>query len=63
MPAQKQPRIPSYRLHKPTKQAVVTLDHRDVYLGRYDTPMSREKYDRLIAQWLANGRKLPTAKS
>lgn len=52
-------RIPSYRLHKPTQQAVATFDGRDVYLGRYDAPTSRERYDRLVAQWLANGRKMP----
>lgn len=45
-------RIPSYRLHRPTGQAVVRLDGRDHYLGRHDTPTSREAYDRLIAEWL-----------
>jgi hypothetical protein len=38
--------IPSYRLHKHSGQAVVTLldwtgRRRDVPLGRYDTPASR----------------------
>ena len=32
---------PSYRLHKPSGQAVVTLANRDYYLGRYETPESR----------------------
>jgi len=59
MTAKPQRRIPSYRLHKPTSQAVVTLNGKDVYLGNHGTPMSRERYDRLIAQWLANGRKRP----
>src|SRR5262245_39738028 len=34
-------RPPSYRLHKATGQAVVTLDDRDHYLGRYDSAESR----------------------
>jgi integrase len=52
-------RTPSYRLHKPSGQAVVTLDGRDIYLGRYNSPESRAEYDRLIAEWLSNGRRLP----
>jgi integrase len=51
-------RTPSYRLHKPSGQAVVTLDGHDVYLGKHDTPQSRAEYDRLIAEWLSNGRRL-----
>jgi integrase len=47
--------IPSYRLHKPTGQAVVRLNGRDCYLGKHDTEASREKYHRLIAEWLATG--------
>lgn len=52
-------RTPSYRLHKPSGQAVVTLCGQDFYLGPYGTPASRAEYDRLIAEWLANGRRLP----
>ena len=52
-------RIPKYCLHKGTEQAVVTLDGRDYYLGRHETAQSRERYDRLIAEWLAAGRKTP----
>ncbi|AGA26013.1 tyrosine-type recombinase/integrase [Singulisphaera acidiphila] len=54
-------RTPSYRLHKPTGQAVVTIDDRDFYLGKHGTEASRNEYDRLIAEWLAAGRKLPVA--
>ncbi len=49
-------RIPSYRCHKPSGQAVVTLDGRDIYLGPHDTPASRDEYDRLIAEWLTRRR-------
>lgn len=44
-------RVPSYRRHKPTGQAVVTLNGRDHYLGKYGSATSREKYARLIAEW------------
>jgi integrase len=56
-------RTPSYRHHKPSGQAVVTLDGRDIYLGRYGTPQSRAEFDRLLAEWLSNGRRLPAPAS
>ena len=49
-------KIPSYRLHKPTGQAVVRIDGRDFYLGRHGTEASRERYRRRIAEWLTSGR-------
>lgn len=52
-------RTPSYRKHKPTDQAVVTLNGKDLYLGRYGTKESKAEYDRLIGEWLASGRQLP----
>lgn len=52
---------PSYRLHKSTGQAVVTIDGRDYYLGRHDSPESHEKYNRLIAEWLLRGCHSPPA--
>lgn len=48
---QKKP--PSYRLHKASGQAVVTIAGRDHYLGRYDSPDSHEAYGRTIAAWKA----------
>lgn len=53
------PRVPSYRRHKPSGQAVVTLNGKDVYLGKWNTKASRAEYDRLIREWLAAGRHLP----
>lgn len=47
--------LPSYRLHKATGQAVVTLGGHDVYLGRHDTPASREAYERALIAWKAHG--------
>jgi integrase len=55
------PRTPSYCLHRASGQAVVRIDGKDHYLGKYDTPDSRAEYDRLIAEWLGNGRSLATA--
>lgn len=50
-------RTPSYRLHRPTGQAVVTLNGRDSYLGRHGSPESKAEYDRLVAEWLCRGRR------
>src|SRR5438045_7156473 len=51
--------IPSYCRHRAGNQAYVTLDGRDVYVGKYAAPASRAEYDRRIAEWIAAGRKLP----
>lgn len=52
-------RQPTYRLHKPSGKAVVTLNGKDFYLGVYGAPESRTAYDELMARWLASGRRLP----
>ena len=44
---------PKYRLHRSTGQAVVTLNGRDLYLGKYGSTESKIEYDRLIAEWFA----------
>jgi integrase len=48
---------PSYRKHRASGQAIVTLDGRDHYLGPHGTKASKAEYDRLIGEWLANGRR------
>jgi integrase len=53
------PRVPSYRLHKPSGRAVVTIGGADVYLGTHGTKTSRDEYDRVIGEWMANGRRAP----
>lgn len=55
----RKPRVPSYRLHKPSGNAVVTLAGKDIYLGTYNSTESREAYDRRIGEWLASGRQAP----
>src|SRR5687768_16967441 len=49
-------KIPSYRLHRPSGRAVVTLHGKDVYLGAHGSPASHTEYKRVIAEWLATGR-------
>jgi len=56
-------RIPSYRQHKPSGQAVVTLNGKDHYLGPWGSDLSRNEYDRLVCEWLANGRRLPNSEA
>jgi hypothetical protein len=56
---------PSYRCHKQSGQAVVTLPdglggRRDVLLGKYNTDESQTEYDRVFQEWRANGRRPPT---
>jgi len=57
---------PGYRKHTTRHLAVVTLSdavtrkRKSHYLGEYGPPSSRERYHRLIAQWEASGRCLPS---
>jgi len=50
--------IPNYRLHKATGQAFVELGGRRFYLGKHGSKASKEEYERKVAEYLANGRKL-----
>lgn len=55
--------VPSYRKHKQSGQAIVTLTdgygrRRDVLLGRHGTKASREEYARVITEWESTGRQL-----
>ncbi|MFT3786812.1 MAG: hypothetical protein QM770_11705 [Tepidisphaeraceae bacterium] len=57
MPRLKPDQVPSYRLHRQSGQAIVTLCGRDFTLGLYGTPDSRRLYHELVAKWEAAGRK------
>ncbi|MDB5331106.1 MAG: site-specific tyrosine recombinase XerD [Phycisphaerales bacterium] len=59
MPRLSSDQLPAYRLHKQSGQAIVTLSGKDFTLGRYGTAESRQKYQRLTAEWQANGRHIP----
>jgi integrase len=49
-------RIPKYRFHKGSGQALVQINGDRIYLGRYGSEESQEKYQRLVSEWLSNGR-------
>lgn len=62
----RKPSVPSYRLHKPSGQAVVTVPlpgggRRDVYLGPHDTPDSHKEYARVVAELAAASAGVPAA--
>jgi hypothetical protein len=63
MPVLTSDRLPKYRKHKASGQAIVTLNGRDHYLGPHGTQASKREYDRLTTEWLANGRQSPTVGS
>jgi len=48
-------RVPKYRLHKGSGQALVQIGHRRIYLGKYGSAESKERYRRLVAEALAKG--------
>jgi hypothetical protein len=56
---------PSYRLHRQSGRGIVTLSNgdrgrKDVLLdGEYDSEQSRAHYYRVLAEWRANGCRLP----
>lgn len=56
-----QTKLPSYRLHKASGQAVVTLSGKDIYLGVHGTDESKAAYQRVIAEWLENQRQTPAS--
>src|SRR3984957_5191606 len=58
MPKLTENTVPSYRRHKQSGQAIVTLNGRDILLGPHGTAASRGEYRRQIAQWITGGRQL-----
>lgn len=51
MPRKKKP---GYWHHKPSGQAYVRLDGKDHYLGEYNSPESRDRYDEIVREWTVN---------
>jgi Site-specific recombinase XerC len=49
--------VPRYRKHRASGQALVVLCGQCFYLGPFGTKASKVEYDRLIAEWLARGRR------
>jgi hypothetical protein len=54
---------PRYCRHRASGQAIVTIHGKDIYLGPWSTKASKAEYDRIIGEWLANGRQKPKAGS
>lgn len=52
--------LPVARLHKPSGQARVILNKKEIYLGKWGSPEAKAKYDQVITEWLVNQRHLPT---
>jgi len=51
-------RLPPYARHA-SGQAKVRIAGKDFYCGRHGTPASRERYERLVAEWVAQGMPRP----
>jgi integrase len=47
----RKPSLPSYCLHKPSGRAYCRLAGKVVYLGRYDSPESKERYRQILAEY------------
>lgn len=54
-------RTPKLCLHKPTGQGYVRIDGVCRYLGKFEDPATQERAHRLLAEWLANGYRVPVA--
>ncbi len=50
-------RVPLYRKHRASGQAIVVLSGQIFYLGPHGTKTSKLEYDRHVAEWLARGRR------
>src|SRR5687768_3394922 len=48
--------LPSYCLNKNTGRAYTTIQGRQFGLGPHGSPESRERFDRLVSEYLARGR-------
>ena len=51
--------VPKYRLHRASGQAIVSIAGKDHYLGPWRSKASRIEYDRIVGEWIANGRRGP----
>ena len=56
-------RLPKYRLHKGSGQALVQIEGQRIYLGKHGTKESKEKYHRVVGEWLATNKASATSSS
>jgi len=55
-----QARVPKYRRYGQNGQyAKVVIQGREIHLGAYDSIESKAAYDRIVAEYLSSGRKIP----
>jgi integrase len=47
-------KLPSYRLHKSSNQAICRILGRTYYLGEFGTQESQDRFNRLVAEYLTN---------
>lgn len=52
-------RLPGRLLHKASGQSIVVLNGKTHYLGKHDSQEAKDEYDRVLHDWLANGRATP----
>ena len=50
---------PSYRRHRPSGRALVCIDGKRIYLGKWNTAASRKRYHQLVGEWIANDKQTP----
>ena len=55
----KKKRSPALRRHRRSGNAYARLDGRQVWFGPYDDAKTHEQFARTLAEWMANGRRLP----
>jgi hypothetical protein len=52
------PKLPSYRLHKPSGQGICVIRTRMYCLGKFGSAESKDEYSSVVAEWglpVANG--------
>jgi len=59
MPRRPKGSVPSLVHHKPSNRARVRINGRDCWLSKWGSPESQLAYERLIAEYIANGRVVP----
>jgi len=56
-----QRKSPTLRRHKRSGHAYARLSGRQVWFGSYDDPDTHQRFARALAEWNANGRRLPSS--